>query len=209
MSMSDDDFDKFKRELVFEQVSKAIKENPKNWASKLEELGFQWVDDENDEDEDEENVAKPGNANQELLVAYFEGDIKLSDEVLEAYAAERESPTPNYPLIRKYFRKGNDNLRRLLMLGLERKPHDIGLLNDLGFFHEFRNILGDLIRFYLKACEEEQDISNFEELVLSFYYDTEPDGFDALYELEQHIAPGSDKAKIVQKIRHGELGGPL
>ena len=54
MSMSDDDFEKVRRELVFEQVSKAIKENPKNWASKLEELGFQWVDDESDEEEHEE-----------------------------------------------------------------------------------------------------------------------------------------------------------
>jgi hypothetical protein len=47
-------------------------------------------------------------------------------------------------------------------------------------------------------------MSNLEELVLSFYYDTEPDGFDALYELERHIAPGSDKARIVQKIRYGQ-----
>lgn len=201
MNMSDDDFEKLRRELVFEQVSKAIKENPKNWASKLEELGFQWVDDEYDEDEVEEGLAKAENLNQELLVAYFEGSTEMSDQVLEAYLAERESPTPNYPLIRKYFRKGNDNLRRLLTLGLDRKPTDIGLLNDLGFFHEFRNTLGDLIHFYLKACKEEHDMSNFEELVLSFYYDTEPDGFDALYELEQHIAPGSEKARIVQKIR--------
>ena len=35
MSLFDDDFEKRRRELVFEQVSKAIKENPKNWASKI------------------------------------------------------------------------------------------------------------------------------------------------------------------------------
>ena len=64
MNMSDDDFEKLRRELVFEEVSKAIKENPKNWASKLEELGFQWVDDEYDEEEVEENIAKPENLNQ-------------------------------------------------------------------------------------------------------------------------------------------------
>ena len=204
MSMSDDDFEKLRRELVCEGVSKAIKENPKNWASKLEELGFQWVDDEYDEEEVEENIAKPENLNQELLVAYFEGAAKLSEQVLDTYLAERESATPNYPLIRKYFKRGNEHLRRLLIFGLERRPTDIGLLNDLGFFHEFRSILADLIHYYLKACKEEHDMGNFEDLALTFYYGTVPDGFDALYELEQHIATGSDKAKIVQKIRQGQ-----
>jgi len=208
MSMSDDDFEKLRRELVFEQVSKVMKENPENWGSKLEELGFQWVDDECDEEEVEENIAKPENVNHELLVAYFEGAAKLSEQVLDTYLAEKESATPNYPFIRKYFKRGNEHLRRLLIFGLERRPTDIGLLNDLGFFHEFRNTLADLIHYYLKACKEEHDMSNFEELVLSFYYDTVPDGFDALYELEQHIAPGSDKAKIVQKIRQGQKLDP-
>jgi len=208
MSLSDNDFEKVRRELVFEQVSKAMKENPKNWADKLEELGFQWVDDESDEDEHEENIAKPENLNQELLVAYFEEAAKLSEQVLEAYLTEREAPTPNYPLIRKYFKRGNEPLRRLLIFGLERRPTDIGLLNDLGFFHEFRSMLADLIHYYLKACKEEHDMSNFEELVLSFYYDTVPDGFDAFCELEQHIAPGSDKAKIVQKIRQEQALEP-
>ena len=204
MSTSDDDFEKLRRELVFEQVSKAIKENPKNWASKLEELGFEWVDDESGEEEVEENLSKPENLNQELLVAYFEGAAKLSEQVLDTYLAEKESATPNYPLIRKYFKRGNEHLRRLLTFGLEKRPTDIALLNDLGFFHEVRSILADLIHYYLKACKEEHGMSNFEELVLSFYYDTVPDGFDALHKLEQHIAPGSDKAKIIQKIRQGQ-----
>jgi hypothetical protein len=28
----------------------------------------------------------------------------------------------------------------------------------------------------------EQNLENFEQLALQFYYDTDPDGFDALYE---------------------------
>jgi len=208
VSLSDDDFEKIRREVVFKQVSKVMRENPKNWASKLEELGFKWVDDESGEEEVEENLAKPENVNQELLVAYFEANMELSDRVLEAYLAERESPTPNHPLIRKYFRVGNNHLKRLLIFGLEKRPTDIGLLNDLGFFHEFRSILTDLIHYYLKACKEEHDMRNFEGLVLSFYDDTVPDGFDAFYELEQHIAPGSDKAKIVQKIRQEQALEP-
>jgi hypothetical protein len=208
MSLSDDDFEKVRREVVFEQVSKVIRENPKNWANKLEELGFQWVDDEYDEDEVEENSAKPENLNQELLVAHFEGALKFSEQVLEAYLAERASPSPNYPLIREYFRMGNNHLKELLIFGLEKRPTDIGLLNDLGFFHEFKSILADLIHYYLRACKGEHDMHKFEELVLSFYNDTVPDGFDAFYELEQHIAPGSDKAKIVQKIRQEQALEP-
>ena len=206
---SDDDFEKLRRELVFEQVSKAMNEDPKSWATKLEELGFEWVDDKYGEEEEvEESLAKPVNPNQDLLVAYFEGAAKLSDQVLDAYLAEKASVAPNYALIRKYFKKGNEDLRKLLMFGLGKKPTDVGLLNDLGFFHEFRNILGDLIRLYLKACEKEQDMSSFEELAVNFYYDTEPDGFDALYELEQQITPGTDKAKIIEKIRKGQETGP-
>ena len=199
--MFDDDFEKLRRKLVFEQVSKAMKEDPKNWTSRLEELGFQWFDDENDEEQLEEDLAKPENPNQELLEGYFNGYVKFSDQVLNSFLAEKESATPNYPLIRKYFKKGNENLKRLLIYGLEKKPTDIDLLNDLGFFHEFKNMLSELIQLYLKACEEEQDMNNFKEIVLNFHYDTEPDGFDALYELEQQIDPVSDKGKILQKIR--------
>jgi len=155
MSMSDDDFEKLRRELVFEQVSKAIKENPKNWASKLEELGFQWVDDECDEEEVEENLAKPENLDQELLVAYFEGAAKLSEQVLDTYLAEKESATPNYPLIRKYFKRGNEHLRRLLIFGLERRPTDIGLLNDLGFFHEKKREWGNQSSYGLTSMRQE------------------------------------------------------
>jgi hypothetical protein len=73
MSLSDDDFEKVRHEVAFEQVSKAIKENPKNWAKKLEELGFQWVDDESGEEEVEEDIAKSQNLNQErLLDAFYE-----------------------------------------------------------------------------------------------------------------------------------------
>jgi len=206
--MSEDDSEKLKREIIFEQVSKAIKEDPKNWRSKLEDLGFQWFDDGDDSEEVEEKLAKPENPNQELLVGYFEGSIKLSDHVLDSFLAEKESTNPNYPLIRKYFKKGNENLKKLLIFGLEKNPTDIGFLNDLGFLQEFKNILGELIQFYLNACEKEQDPNNFEELVIDFCCYTEPNGFDALHELEQKFGPDSDKVKIIQKIRQEQKSEP-
>lgn len=199
--MTDDDFEKLKREIVFERVAKAVSKDPKNWADRLEDLGFQWFDDEDDHEENEEAAAIPENQNQELIVGYFEGTEDPSKKVLTAYIEETESENPNYPLFRRYFKKGNPNLKNLIMNGLQTKPTDRGLLGDLGYFHENRNILAELIRFYLKACEKEQDMNRFEKLVLNFYYDTHPDGFDALQELGSLYPPDSTKGKILQKIR--------
>ena len=41
--MIDDDYEKIKRKIVFEKVAKAIKEDPKNWVTQLEDLGFGYV----------------------------------------------------------------------------------------------------------------------------------------------------------------------
>ena len=115
----DDDFEKIKREIVFERVAKAIKEDPKNWVKQVEDLGFEWFDDGYGEEEElEEKLAKPENQNQELLVAYFEGDVELSDQLLDSYLTEKDSATTNYPLFRKYFKKGNEKLKRLIISGL-------------------------------------------------------------------------------------------
>ena len=139
--MIDDDFEKIKREIVFEKVAKALKEDPKNWIKQLEDIGFEYFDDGyGDEEELEEKLAKPENPNQELLVDYFEGDIEFPDQMLDAFLTEKDSDAPNYPLCRKYFKRGNDNLKRLIISGLKRSPADIGLLSDLTFFHEFKNI---------------------------------------------------------------------
>jgi hypothetical protein len=199
--MIDDDYEKIKREMVFDRVSKAIKEDRKNCIKKVEDLGFKWYDDSfEDEEELEEKKARSENSNQDLLVSYFEGDVELSGQVLDAFLNERSANEPNDPLIRKYFRQGNENLKKLIISGLERNPADIELLSDLTFFHEFKNILSDLIIYYLIACEHEKDLQNFEELASDFYYHTEPDGFDALYELAEKYGPDSDKGKIVRKI---------
>jgi hypothetical protein len=41
----------------------------------------------------------------------------------------------------------------------------------------------------------------FSQLVMSFCLDTEPDGFDALHELEQVCSPGSEKWEVIQSVR--------
>lgn len=209
---SKDNKDKFKNlkdEIVSEKISEIIKKNPKNYRAKLEEAGFTWVDDGYGDDEKiEENQAKPTNPNQELLVAYFEEHITLTEQVLNAYLTEKNSDKPNYPLIRRYYKDGNSNLKELILYGLKKAPTNIDLIYDLSFFHQHRNILRELIEFYLLACmREEEDLVKFEELVLSFYYDTDPDGYDALHELSQRFDPHSEKGAIITRIIQEEKLG--
>lgn len=199
--MFDDDSEKERRKELFEKVAKAVKEDPKNYAEKLAELGFAWFDDEIDEEDVEERAATIRNDNEKSLVAYFEGETERSDQILDTYLAEKYSDSVNLPLFRRFFKKGNDKLKQLLLYGLQRHPTDIGLLSDLGYYNEFRNVLPELIEAYLTACGREHDLERFRELVLSFYLDTEPDGFDALHELEQMCSPGSSKWIVIQSVR--------
>ena len=199
--MFDDDFEKEKRKLVFKEVARVIKEHPRNYAAKLAELGFRWVDDEIDEEAVEERAATIRTDNEKYLVAYFEAEVELSDKVLDLFLIEKNSDSLNYPLFRGYFKRGNNKLKELLMYGLEKHPTDIGLLSDLAYYHEFRNVLGELIEAYLTACGRENDPERFSQLVMSFYLETEPDGFDALHELEQVCSPGSEKWEVIQIVR--------
>ena len=96
----------------------------------------------------------------------------------------------------------------MIISGLERNPDDIGLLSDLAFFHEFKNILSELIGYYSIGCEHENDPRLFEELASDFYYNTEPDGFDALYELCEKYGPDSDKGKIVRELMRRQKSEP-
>jgi hypothetical protein len=63
-------------------------------------------------------------------------------------------------------------------------------------------VLGDLIKAYLLACGKEHDLGRFSELVMNFYMDTDLDGFDALFELEQVCSPGSGKWEVIQAVRN-------
>jgi phosphoribosyl-ATP pyrophosphohydrolase len=103
--MFDDDSEEKRRKDLFKKVARAIKEDPKNYVEKLAELGFTWVDDEIDEEAVEERAATIRNDNEKDLVSYFEGKTELSDEVLDAFLAEKSSDSPNYPLFRRYFKR--------------------------------------------------------------------------------------------------------
>lgn len=53
----------------------------------------------------------------------------------------------------------------------------------------------------MTACGREHDLDKFSQLVMSFCLETEPEGFDAVHELEQVCSRGSDKLDPIQSVR--------
>jgi hypothetical protein len=198
--MTDDDFETLRDEWLIEKVSEAFEGDHDNTLSRLEALGFRWVDDETDLEELEEKSAKPEGADQELLVGYLEGSVELSERVLRSYLAEKASDHPNYPLIRKHYKGGNQKLKDLLLFGLERDRTASDLLSDLAFFNEFSDARFELVQHYLWACEGEQNPDHFGQLVLNFHCHTVTTDFNALYQLSHKFAAGSEKGKIVREV---------
>jgi len=186
-------------ELLISKVSTAIKKDPQNWKNSMEEMGFTWVDD-SQEDVEEQRNAVPENANQEYLLAYFEGQINFNNHLIEAYVKETESDNFNYLLFVKFYETGNDRLLHLLESGLSSQPTNENLLSGLSFFHENRPILSRIIAAYMDACKKEGDTGMLEALCFNFIVDTDADGYDALTELKSLFQSDAEKLAILDKI---------
>jgi len=193
-----DDYEKLKNEIIRDKVNDIFRNHSKDYIAKMEELGFEYFEDDDDSEEIEERNAKPENQRQRDLVAYFENKKKLSKKIFESFSEEKASDNPNFPLIRKYFKKANQNLKALLLYGIDHYPARIDLLSDLTFFHEFENILSTLISYYTRACVDQQNLETFSELAKDFYYSTSPDGYEALYALRELFEQDTDKRKIIE-----------
>jgi hypothetical protein len=193
-----DDYAKLKNEIIRDRVNEIFRNHPKDHIAKMEELGFEYFEDDyDDEEEIEERNARPENQRQRDLVAYFENKKKLSKKIFESYSEEKAAENPNYPLIRKYYKEANKNLKILLLYGLDNYPGRIDLLSDLSFFHEFENILSILITYYTQACVDQAKLDTFSELAKDFYYSTNLDGYEAYYALRELFEPDTDKRKII------------
>jgi len=194
-----DDYLKLRDEMLIEQVDEIFRNQSDNYVSAMEEIGFDWHEEE-DFEKAEEDAAKPENPNQRLLVDYFEGKETLSDGILEIYFSERNAEHPNYALVRKYFKKANSSLKALLLFGLDQRPTSIDLLSDLAYFHEYENVLRELIARYTFACEKEDDLSKFNEIAQDFHYATIPDGYDALCALRELFSSNTQKRENIEFI---------
>lgn len=179
----------------------------------MEEIGFKYYVDD-DRDEIEEKNAKPENQNQRDLIEYFEGNQELSESILTTFFKEKDAEKPNYPLIRKYFKQANQNLKFLILYGFDHYPATIDLLSDLAYFHEFENILSTLIDYFTRACKKEFNLETFSELAQDFYHVTISDGYEALYALRDLFEPHTDKRKVIdfliqEKDKSGGSSAPI
>ena len=195
-----DEYQKLRDEMVIEQVDDIFRNNPANYREELEKIGFQWFDDDDGEEKREEDTAVAQNESQDFLVRFLEGTGNLTNEVLEIFLSERNREDPNLPLFRKYFKRGNNRLKMLLLFGLEKNPTDRDLLNDLSYFHEFHPMLTELIHLYMTACEQESDINAFRELAEDFFFNTVDDGYEALYALKEKYGTTADKAFVIDQL---------
>jgi len=200
-----EDYEKLKTEIVIDKVDEIFRTRPDNYISALEEIGFKYYEDD-DYEEMEEASATPENKNQKDLVAFFKGEKELSGRIFQIFLEERDAENPNLPLIRKYFKKANQNLKSLILYGLDHYPGRLDLLSDLGYFHEFENILSILITYYTQACVNQENLETFSELAQDFYYATIPDGYEALYALRDLFEPGTDKRKVIDFLIDEEEG---
>jgi hypothetical protein len=191
-----DNFKKLEDEIIIDKVNDIFRSRPDNYIAALEEIGFEYHE-ETDEEETEERKAKPKNKNQRKLVTYFEGVEDASETIFATFLTERYAKRPNLPLIRKYFKKANQKLKALLIYGLDHYPGRIDLLCDLTYFHEFENILTVLITYYTRACVNQVNLETFTEIAQDFYYATNPDGYEALYALREFFEPHTEKRKII------------
>lgn len=171
---------------------------------KLLELGFEFVEDEESENVSEileEQSSKPETNRQRELALFFEGSDEPSLQILECFIAEKYSEDTNYPLIRRYFRSSNAQLKKLILYGLNQDPLNVGLLNDLSFFNEFKMDLKELIQLYRFACRESQDIVAFKALAKDFYESTQPYDYDAFYELIHDGAISLEKKDTIEELK--------
>ena len=82
-----DDYAKLKNEIIRDRVNEIFRNHPKDHIAKMEELGFEYFEDDYDDDEEiEERNARPENQRQRDLVAYFENKKKLSKKIFESYS---------------------------------------------------------------------------------------------------------------------------
>lgn len=196
------------------QVSEIIKNHPRDYRQRLEEVGFVWQDDDDydllyEEEAREERVAVPETESQRKLVDFLDSGGPITPKLFDAYLEERYSETANLPLIRKYFKEANPNLKAILLQGLAANPTDLDLLDDLSYFSEFDSMLGELIHLYTNACIKEKDMQRFSMLAQEFHMNTYDQGFDALHELTTIFQSGA-KRTMVQHLSETihEFHGP-
>ena len=198
-----------KDKKLMEDVDEIFREHPDDYLDRLQDLGFEFIEDEDEIELLEEELARPENARQERLVAFFEGKEKVTEDIFRLFSEEKASEEANYPLIRKYFRQGNPRLKELIVYGLEKYPGRIDLLDDLMFFHEFSEVYPLVVKCYTMACLEQENMETFSKLVQDFFEATRPHDHREYYALRDLFDPDSVKRKIMDFFVVHQAGGQV
>jgi hypothetical protein len=174
-------------------VSHLFRRRPHNLIEKIQKLGFTYRVDDNEDAEDiaEERAARPNTTVQTVLVYYLDGADRREET--------QRNNTP-FPLWRRYFRAGNAQLKKLILLGLDRDATDRDLLDSLTFLHSFLPMPKELLTRYKLACDRESDPQRFRELAQDFDASTSSFGYDALQALQAHYADCAVKKSVIDGL---------
>lgn len=186
----------------YAKTRKMLKNTPRSEKySKLVELGFEYIEEEDDGIEKQaEDDAKPLNNRQKTLVKYFESQSCLSSDIIEQFILEVESEDANYPLLRKYFKQGDKSILALLKQALVIYPLRESLINAFVFLSEHNNVFSELISAYTNACKREESISSFEDLVRGFYMYAYMHDYDVFLSLREICKNNQQKLEIISKV---------
>lgn len=194
----------------FHEVLEATKQC-RSWKEKREkflEFGFEFYDDENGSEEEiaEEKSARPQNERQKRLVTYLDSDGSPTKTLIEDFLTEKDSDETNYPLFRRYFRKGDPQLKKLILFGLDIDPTSMTLLNDLSFFSYFSIKVSEFIKYYTRACVDVEDLNEFRQIVENFEHVVIEYDYDAYVALLQRDDINERKKSIVKELleKHDE-----
>ena len=166
----------------------------------LLENGFTFFDDGDDTETKEEKLAKPMNERQYRLVEYFDSNNPPLVKNLDDFISEKNSTSPNYALIRRYFKAGNLSLKKLLLLGLESDHGNVSMLSDFLFFNEFCFNLSELITVCTRGCIAIEDLNDFKLISNRFYNYAIDYGYDAYAALLENIEITVTKKKAIKAL---------
>ncbi|WP_367364106.1 hypothetical protein [Candidatus Tisiphia endosymbiont of Nedyus quadrimaculatus] len=147
--------------------------------------------------------AIPLNHRQEHLVSYFSSDSDPEYDIVRDFALETISKTPNFPLMIRYFKQANNQLKKLLVLGLKYHPTNLLFLTNLAEFHIYSPMQQELIDAYINACKIEDDPKHFKSIVANFIQEGVESKFNALAILKElFMTTDSYKAEFIKlKLR--------
>ena len=198
-----------KDKRLMEDVDEIFRRHPEDYRESLEELGFRYYEDEDDFDIIDEEIAQPENPRQERLVSFFEGEGAVTEELFTLFSEEKASDETNYPLIRRYFRQGNQRLKELIVYGLEKYPERVDLLDDLLFFHGFSWVYSLVVKYYTRACLLQGNMETFSSLARDFFEATRPHDHAEYYALRDLFEPGSTRRKIMDFVAVHSASGQV